>query len=101
MAKQSKPKAEGRKLTLSLAPVKGSITLFYAFVNDVKVLWDDGTAKRSWTGIIPDTQVRIKVRVVGIGAAEYGLNIDLPGTANDQSLNLQLQGGYHETEITL
>lgn len=90
-----------RDLTLTLEPVSGSITLFYAFIDGIKVIQDDGTTKRTWSGKIPDAQVKIKVRVVGIGEASYRLGIDLPGTADDQSLTLKLQGGYHETEITL
>ena len=81
-----------RKFTLSLETNSGSITLFYAFINGVKVIQSDGTSKRTWTGLIPDAQIRVKIRVVGI---------DLPGTADDQSLTLKLQGGYYETEITL
>lgn len=90
-----------RDLTLTLEPVIGGLTLFYAFINGVKVIQSDGTKKRTWTGKIPDAQVRIKIRVVGIDNASFKLGIDLPGTADDQSLTLKLQGGYYETEITL
>jgi hypothetical protein len=90
-----------RDFTLILEPVSGGITLFYAFINGVKVIQADGTKKRSWSGKIPDAQVRIKVRVVGIDNASFKLGIDLPGTADDQSLTLKLQNGYHEAEITL
>ncbi|WP_395063208.1 hypothetical protein [Flavobacterium sp.] len=90
-----------RKFTLSLETNSGSITLFYAFINGVKVIQSDGTSKRTWTGLIPDAQIRVKIRVVGINDATFKLGIDLPGTADDQSLTLKLQGGYYETEITL
>jgi hypothetical protein len=90
-----------RNFTLTLEPVSGGLTLFYAFVNGVKVIQSDGTKKRSWTGKIPDAQVRIKIRVVGIDDASFKLGIDLPGTAEDQSLTFKLQGGYYETEISL
>lgn len=90
-----------RNFTLTLEPVSGGLTLFYAFINGVKVIQSDGTKKRSWTGKIPDAQVRIKIRVVGIDDASFKLGIDLPGTAEDQSLTFKLQGGYYETEISL
>ncbi len=90
-----------RDFTLTLEPVTGSLTMFYAFVNGVKVIQSDGTKKRTWTGKIPDAQVRLKIRVVGIDNASFKFGIDLPGTADDQSLTLKLQGGYYETEISL
>lgn len=90
-----------RDLTISLEPVSGSVTLFYAFINRIKVIQADGTKKRTWSGKIPDTQVNIKITVVGINDATFKLGIDLPGTADDQSLTLKLQGGLNETEITL
>ncbi|MCF0062206.1 hypothetical protein MUK70_23480 [Dyadobacter chenwenxiniae] len=90
-----------RDFTLTLEPVSGGITLFYAFVNGVKVIQADGTNKRIWSGTISIAQVRIKVRVVGIGNASFNLGIDLPGTAEDQSLTLKLQDGYYETDILL
>ncbi|SKC16697.1 hypothetical protein [Dyadobacter psychrophilus] len=90
-----------RDFTLTLEPVSGGITLFYAFVNGVKVIQADGTKKRVWSGTISIAQVRIKVRVVGIGDASFNLGIDLPGTAEDQSLTLKLQDGYYETDILL
>jgi hypothetical protein len=90
-----------RNFTLTLEPVSGGLTLFYAFINGVKVIQSDGTRKRTWAGKIPDAQVRIKIRVVGIDDASFKIGIDLPGTADDQNLTLKLQGGYYETEITL
>lgn len=90
-----------RNFTLTLEPVSGGLTLFYAFINGIKVIQSDGTKKRTWTGKIPDAQVRIKIRVVGIDNASFKLGIDLPETADDQSLTFKLQGGYYETEITL
>lgn len=90
-----------RNFTLTLEPISGSLSLFYAFINGIKVIQSDGTKKRTWTGKIPDAQVRIKVRVVGIDDATFKLGIDLPGVVDDQSLTFKLQGGYYETEITL
>lgn len=90
-----------RPLTISLETVAGNISMFYAFINGVKVIQGDGTKKRSWSGNIPTSQITLKIRVVGIGSAQYKLGIDLPGTADDQNLTLTLQGGYHEIEITL
>jgi hypothetical protein len=90
-----------RSFTVTLDPVSGELTMFYAFINGVKVIQADGTKKRTWTGKIPDAQARIKIRVVGIDNASFKLGIDLPGTADDQCLTFTLQGGYYETEITL
>jgi hypothetical protein len=88
-----------RKLTLTLEPVSGTINLFYAFVNGEKVIAADGTKKRQWSHDISEGQTRIKTRVTGIDNASYKLGIDLPETANDQSLTFNLDGGYHETEL--
>lgn len=90
-----------REFALSLEAMSGSISLFYASLNGIPVIQADGTKKRTSAGKIPDTQVRIKIRVVGIGSATFKLSIDLPGTADDQSLTLTLNNGYHETDITL
>lgn len=90
-----------RDFSLILEPVSGGLTFFYAFINGVKIIQSDGTSKRVWSGKIPNAQVRIKIRVVGIDNASFKLGIDLPGTADDQSLTLKLTGGYYETEITL
>jgi hypothetical protein len=95
------PAGVNRDFSISLEPVSGNLTLMYVFINGVKVIQADGTKKRTWSGKIPDAQVTIKVRVVGIDNASFKLSIDLPGTADDQSLTLKLQGGYYETEITL
>ncbi len=90
-----------RDFTLTLEPIAGGLTMFYAFINGVKVIQSDGTKKRTWSGKIPDAQVQVKIRVVGIDSASFKLGIDLPGTADDQSLTLKLHGGYYETDITL
>lgn len=90
-----------RKFSLSLEAISGSISLFYASINSIPVIQADATKKRTSAGKIPDAQVRIKIRVVGIGKASFKLSIDLPGTANDQSLTLTLNNGYYETDITL
>lgn len=90
-----------RILKLTLEPVSGSITMFYAFVDQVKVVQSDGTKKRMWSGEIADAQVKVKIRVLGIGEAEFKLGLDLPGNVNDQSLVCKLSGGYYETSITL
>jgi hypothetical protein len=90
-----------RSLKLTLEPVSGSITMFYAFVDQIKVIQSDGTKKRMWNGEIAEAQVKVKIRVLGIGEAEFKLGIDLPGNVNDQSLVCKLSGGYYETSITL
>jgi hypothetical protein len=90
-----------RYFTLSLEAVSGSITMFYAFINSLKVIQSDGSEKRTWTGKVPDGQVRIKIRVIGIDKASFKLGLDLQGTANDQCLILYLEEGYYETDIIL
>lgn len=93
--------ANTRNFTISLEPISGGLTLFFAFIDGTKVIQSDATKKRIWNGQIPLAQVNIKVRVVGIGNAVFKMGIDLPGTAEDQSLSLNLNGGYYETEIIL
>lgn len=95
------PRAMARTLTIKLEPTQGTIERFYAFVECKKRIADDGTAARSWSGQINDDESTIKVRVFGIGTAKYKLTLDLPGTATDQSLELSLDRGYGELELTI
>lgn len=90
-----------RTLTIKLEPTQGTIERFYAFVACAKRIADDGNTVREWTGEVSDGETTIKVRVFGIGAAKYRLSIDLPGTAADQSLELSLDRGYGELELTI
>ncbi|MEM6992754.1 MAG: hypothetical protein AAF721_19725 [Myxococcota bacterium] len=90
-----------RQLTITLAPTAGTIERFYAFVECKKRIADDGNAPRSWSGQIADDESTIKLRVFGAGAARYKLTLDLPGTVADQSLELSLQQGYGELELTI
>lgn len=90
-----------RRLTISLEAVSGTIERFYAFVGCTKRIVADGTDKPSWTGDVADDPVKIRVRVFGIGTAKYRLKIDLPGVANDQKLELALDQGYGELELSI
>lgn len=90
-----------RKLKVTLEGTSGTINKFLAFVDGRMILNANGGAKKTVPVDIKNTQVRLKVRVTGINDAKYKLTIDLPGTADDQTLEFQLTGGYHETEITL
>jgi hypothetical protein len=94
-----------RSLTISMEPVIGMSNRFYAFVilPDQEPRWiaANGDKKRTKKGQVPDYPIKIKTRVWGIGNAVYKLTIDLPGTAEDQSIELKLNNGYHETEITI
>ena len=90
-----------REFTLILEPSSGTINMFYAFLNGKRIIADDGTKKRQWQGEIESEEVRLKVRVTGIGSSSYKVTIDLPGTANDQKLTFQLNGGYHEFELCI
>jgi hypothetical protein len=89
-----------RKLTIRLEPVRGTIERFYAFVDGHKRIADDGTRSREWSGDVKDT-VCIKIRTFGIGQARWRLQIDLPGALEDQRLELQLDDGYRELELTV
>lgn len=90
-----------KKIKLALEAKSGAITLFYAFINGKKVIAEDGTKKREWEGNIEPGETRLKVRVIGIDDAQYTLNLDLPGTADDQSITFSLEGGYHEFELSI
>ncbi len=90
-----------RKLTIKLSRDAGIINMFYAFLNGKRIIASEGTEIGTWTGQIEDGEVRLKVRVTGIDSASYIVSIDLPGTANDQELTFQLNGGYHEFAICL
>ncbi len=90
-----------RSLTLKMAPIDGTIERFYAFVDCRKRISHDGNEERSWSGSIDDADTRIKVRVFGVGNAKYRLSIDLPGIADDQNLELRLDGGYGELELSI
>jgi hypothetical protein len=81
--------------------VSGTVERFYAFVDCAKRIVADGTEKPSWTGDVPDHEVKIKLRVFGIGTATYKFSLDLPGTAEDQNLELKLDRGYGELELTI
>ena len=75
--------------------------MFYAFLNGKRIIAAEGTKKREWKGEVATENVKFKVRVTGINAAKYRMTIDLPGTADDQNLTFQLNGGYHEFKITI
>jgi hypothetical protein len=89
-----------REMTIELRAVSGTVERFYAFVDGVKRIVADGTTIASWHGDVGDSTC-LRVRVFGIGAAKYRLGIDLPGTADDQELELQLDRGYGELELSL
>ena len=90
-----------RTLRIKLEPTTGTIERFYAFVECKKRIADDGDRPREWIGEIADDESTIKLRVFGIGSAKYKVTLDLPGTADDQSLELSLDQGYGELELTL
>lgn len=90
-----------REFTLILEPISGTINMFYAFLNGKRIIAEDGTKKREWQGEIESGEVSLKVRVTGIGSSSYKVTIDLPGTAYDQKLTFQLNGGYHEFELCI
>lgn len=94
-------KKEKKAFRIVLTPRAGAINFFYAFVNGQKVIAADGSNESEWKGEIPDGEIRLKVRVVGIDEAQYTVTIDLPGTANDQKISFTLEGGYHEFEMRL
>lgn len=81
--------------------VAGAITMFYAFIDGQRIIAGPGTEDQDWTGNVPDGPVKLAIRVVGIGSARFKLGIDLPGTANDQTIELTLTDGYYEATLTL
>jgi hypothetical protein len=89
-----------RSLTLTLSRNEGTINRFYAFLDGKRVIASDGKSDATYNGEVMEPVV-LKVRVWGIDDAEYTLGIDLPGTADDQELTLQLSEGYHELELSL
>lgn len=92
--------AAPRTVSITMTAVAGTINQFYAFLDGKRVIAAAGTATPSFSGTIGD-HATLKVRVWGIDGAKYKLAIDLPGTADDQSLTLALTGGYHELQISL
>lgn len=90
-----------KNIALCIEPISGSLTMFYAFINGTKVIQADGTQKRLWSGKVPDAQIRVKIRVVGIDNASFQLGINLPDSADNQNFTHHLQGGYYEKEIIL
>jgi hypothetical protein len=90
-----------RHLTLKLMPKTGGFVKFLAFLNGHLVIAEDGGGG-GFDDDVPTSELRLKVRAFGVGAGEYELSIDLPGTTNDQSLTLQLSPqGYHELELLI
>ena len=90
-----------RRLTIRLQPLSGTVERFYAFVDCKKRTAADGVETVSWTGEVADDEVVLKIRVFGMGKAKYRVSIDLPGTADDQSLDLWLDQGYGELEMRI
>ncbi len=90
-----------RALTVSMKTLAGSITMFYAFIDGRRIIAGPGTEDQEWSGNVPDGPVRLAIRVVGIGSARFELGIDLPGTAQDQALELSLTRGYYEASFAL
>jgi hypothetical protein len=90
-----------RRLTIRLQPLSGTVERFYAFVDCKKRIAADGVETVSWTGEVADDEVVLKIRVFGMGKAKYRVSIDLPGTADDQSLDLWLDQGYGELEMRI
>lgn len=92
--------ADTRHLKLELKPKAGGLLKFYAFLNGHLVIVADGDGGK-YEDDVPVAELRLKVRVFGMADAQYTLGIDLPGTANDQSLTFQLTKGYHELELRI
>lgn len=90
-----------RRLNLRLRAISGTVERFYAFVDCKKRIVADGTDDPSWSGEVTDDEVTVRVRVFGVGRAKYRVTIDLPGTADDQSLELWTDQGYGELELKI
>lgn len=89
-----------RRLTIRLETLSGTVERFYAFVDCRKRIVADGIAPASWSGEVPD-EATVKVRVFGVGRAKYRFTVDLPGTADDQKLELWTDQGYGELEMKI
>jgi hypothetical protein len=92
--------AETRALSIELKPKSGGFVKFLAFINGHLIIAADAKGG-SFEADVPVAELRLKVRVFGIDDAHYTLGIDLPGTANDQELTLQLSQGYNELELRI
>lgn len=90
-----------RKLTVRLEALSGTVERFYAFIGRRKRIAADGIGPASWTGVVDDDEVAVKIRVFGIGRAKYRVVIDLPGVADDQRLELWTDDGYGELEMRI
>ncbi len=88
-----------RVLRIKMERVSGTVNQFLAWLNGYPVI-GPGTPKNEWKGTVPE-KVHLETVVYGQGSAKYKLTIDLPGTAKDQSLVLQLTKGYHCAEYDL
>lgn len=89
-----------RELTIGIKRVGGTLNRVLAWVNGYPVVVTDGQ-DGSWTGKIPAGKVELETAVWGAGKARYVLTIDLPGTAEDQTIELTLTGGYHDAKYTI
>ena len=92
--------ANTRHLILELTPKTGGFVKFLAFLNGHLVLAEDGGGGK-FEDDVPLSKLELEVRVFGVGNAAYELGIDLPGTADDQTLTLQLTKGYNEIELSI
>lgn len=88
-----------KNFKISLKCIEGTINFFFVFINGKRVIADNGSELQQWQGEIPEGEIKLKVRAIGINDAKYTLAIDLPGTAQDQQLTFSLNGGYHEFEL--
>lgn len=90
-----------RRLTLKLEALSGTVERFYAFVDHKKRIIADGVGPAVWSGDVDDEEVSLRVRVFAVGRAKYRLRVDLPGTADDQLLELWTDRGYGELEMRI
>jgi hypothetical protein len=88
-----------RDLTITIKRVSGTLTRVLAWANGYPIIVTDG-GDGKWKGKIPSGKVKLETAVWGQGKAKYAVVIDLPGTANDQELQLSLSNGYHDGEDT-
>lgn len=89
-----------RTLKISMKRMTGTINELRAWVNERPVIGSRAPSESpTWQGDIPDEKVSVEVEAFGIGRATYQLGIDLPGTVDDQQLELSLQGGYNAAKF--
>jgi len=90
-----------RSATISLSTVAGAINRFFVWAENQRVITADGTTAPTKTVVLQGTPAAIRVRVFGIGAAQYQLKIDLPAPSPGIKQTRTLDEGYDEYDLSV